>query len=170
MGKISSGTLQIILRASSSEDLYRKLVLEHRIEDIVTLEPPIAYNQALAEMLSVDGLLVFQGHDSNPAIPAKLYEYIRARRPIFALVDERGDTAALLREAKLGTLVPLDSGDRIAAGLLDFLGQVRSGVAPVASDEEIKRHGRRNKASELACLFDEIISGRKQNFGRSNYH
>ena len=169
-GKISSGTLQIILRASSSEDLYRKLVLEHRIEDIVTLEPPIAYNQALAEMLSVDGLLVFQGHDSNPAIPAKLYEYIRARRPIFALVDERGDTAALLREAKLGTLVPLDSGDRIAAGLLDFLGQVHSGVAPVASDEEIKRHGRRNKASELACLFDEIISGRKQNFGRSNYH
>ncbi len=169
-GKISSGTLQVILRASSSEDLYRKLVLEYRIEDIVTLEPPIAYNQALAEMLSVDGLLVFQGHDSNPAIPAKLYEYIRARRPIFALVDEHGDTAALLREAKVGTLVPLDSSDRIAAGLLDFLEQVRSGVAPVASDEEIERHGRRNKAFELACLFDEIISGREQNVGRSDYH
>src|SRR6266853_2282959 len=34
--KISPGTLQVILRASSSEDLYRKLVPEHRIEDIVT--------------------------------------------------------------------------------------------------------------------------------------
>jgi glycosyltransferase involved in cell wall biosynthesis len=169
-GKISSKTLQIILRASSSEDLYRKLVLEHRIEDIVTLEPPIAHNQALAEMLSVDGLLVFQGHDSNPAIPAKLYEYIRARRPIFALVDDRGDTAALLRQAKLGTLVPLDSSDRIAAGLLDFLEQVRSGVAPVASDQEIERHGRRKKAAELAYLFDEIISEREHNFGRSDYH
>jgi hypothetical protein len=120
-------------------------------------------------MLSVDGLLVFQGHDSNPAIPAKLYEYIRARRPIFALVDDRGETAALLRQAAVGTLVPLDSRERIGAGLLDFLEQVRSGVAPVASDKEIARHSRRNKASELACLFDEVVSTRAQNLGSSHY-
>ncbi len=169
-GKISSQNLRVILRASSSEDVYQKQIQEFGIESIVTLEPPLGYNKALAEMLSVDALLVFQGHDSNPAIPAKLYEYIRARRPIFALVDDRGETAALLRQAAVGTLVPLDSRERIAAGLLDFLEQIRSGVAPVASDKEMERHSRRNKASELACLFDEVVSTRTQNLRGSQYH
>jgi hypothetical protein len=159
-GKISSENLRVILRASSSEDLYRKQLLEHRIEDIVTLEPPVAYNRALSEMLNVDGLLVFQGHDSNPAIPAKLYEYIRARRPIFALVDDRGETATLLREAKVGTLVPLDSRERIADGLLQFLEQIRNGGAPIATDTEIERHSRRHKALELARLLDEVVADR----------
>jgi len=167
-GKISPENLRVILRASSSEDMYQKQIHEHGIESIVALEPPLSYNNALAEMLSVDGLLVFQGHDSNPAIPAKLYEYLRARRPIFALVDDQGQTAALLRQAAVGTLVPLDSHERIAAGLLDFLEQIRSAVAPVASDKEIERHSRRNKAFELARLFEEIVSTRAQNLGSSH--
>jgi len=154
-GKISSESLQVILRASSSEDLYHKQLLALGIEDIVTLEPSLAYNRALAEMLNVDGLLVFQGHDSNSAIPAKLYEYIRARRPIFAMVDENGDTATLLREANVGTLVPLDSRERIATGLLQFLEQLRNGSAPIAADAEIERHSRRHKALELAGVLEE---------------
>jgi hypothetical protein len=159
-GKISSENLQVVLRASSSEDLYHRQIREHQIEDIVTLEPPVAYNRALSEMLSVDGLLVFQGHDSNPAIPAKLYEYIRARRPIFAMVDDHGETAALLRKTEIGTLVPLDSKERITAGLLQFLDQIRNGCAPVAEDEEIERHSRRHKALELARLLDEVAAER----------
>jgi hypothetical protein len=156
-GKISSGNLKVVLRASSSEDVYQKQILDLGLEDIVGLEPHLGYKQALAEMLSVDGLLVFQGHDSNPAIPAKLYEYIRSRRPIFALVDGGGDTAALLREANVGTLVPLDSSEQIASGLLEFLGQVRSGTAPIASEAEIERHSRKNKAAELASIFDKVL-------------
>jgi hypothetical protein len=156
-GRISSQTLQITLRASSSEDLYRKQILEHGIEDIVILEPPMAYTRALAEMLSVDGLLIFQGKDSNPAIPAKLYEYIRARRPVFALVDDQGETAMALREAKVGTLVPLDSSDRIATGLLQFLEQIRNGTALIADTAEIERHSRRNRAFELARVFEDAL-------------
>ena len=159
-GKISPENLQVILRATSSEDLYHKQLVELRIEDIVTLEPPVAYNQALSEMLNVDGLLLFQGRDSNPAIPAKLYEYIRARRPILALVDDRGDTAALLREANVGMLVPLDSQERIAAGLLQFLEQIRSGKAPIAAEAEIERHSRKRKAYELAGVLEEVVSDR----------
>jgi hypothetical protein len=157
---ISPENLRVVLRASSSEDLYQRQILECGIEDIVKLEPPMGYKQALAEMLSADGLLVFQGRDSNPAIPAKLYEYIRARRPIFALVDDGGETAALLRETRVGTLAPLDSRKRIADALAQFLKEVRAGVAPVASSAEIERHSRKHKATELACVFEETLRNR----------
>lgn len=157
-GQISPENLKVILRASFSEDQYRKEIAEHSLEDIVFLEQPVSYQQALAEMLSVDGLLIFQGKDSNPAIPAKLYEYIRASRPIFALVDSRGETANTLRGSGLGTLVPLDSTDQIAAGLLMFLEQVRNGTALVADSAEIARHSRKNRALELAKVFDDVAN------------
>jgi len=160
-GKISSENLSVMLRASSSESVYQQQILEHGLEGIISLEPPIAYNQALAEMLNVDGLLIFQGHDSNPAVPAKLYEYLRARRPIFALVDDRGETATVLRKAKVGALVPLNSIERIATGLLRFLEQIRVGTAPIASKVEIERHSRAHKAIELARVFEDALRARR---------
>jgi hypothetical protein len=156
-GEISPSNLRVILRASSYEEGYQALINREGIAEIVHLEPAIAYRDALAEMLTVDGLLVFQGHDSNPAIPAKLYEYFRARRPIFAMVDPDGDTTSEMRATGVGRIVPLDSSERIAAGLLDFLPEVREGKAPVATESEIRRHSRESKTIELARLLDQIV-------------
>jgi hypothetical protein len=156
-GIISPENTRVTLRASSSENLYQKLILEHGIAGIVRLEPPLPYKQALAEMLDSDGLLLFQGRDSNSAIPAKLYEYFRARRPIFAMVDEAGDTSAELRKAGLGTIVPLSSTDDIVAGLESFLRKVREGISPVMSDAELWHHSRESKTSDLAKLFDSVL-------------
>lgn len=158
-GDVSARTLKIILRASGSEHLYREAAIAHGIEDLVSLDPPISYRAALSEMLGVDGLLIFQGYDSNPAVPAKLYEYIRARRPIFAMVDSQGDTAAILREAGVGTIVPLDSEERIAAGLTTFLERIRNGTEPVAKDKHITLHSRESHTKELAALFDSVAAG-----------
>ncbi len=155
-GKISAETLRIRLRATGYDEYYRERIAQHGVADIVTLEPTLPYQAALAEMMEADGLLLFQGSTSNPAVPAKLYEYLRARRPIFALVDDRGETAAVLREARLGTIVPLNSSEQIATGLLQYLEEIRKGVAPIASEAEINRHSRKHKASEMSLVFDEV--------------
>ena len=41
------------------------------IADLVKLEPPIPYTQALEEMLGVDGLLLLQADNCNYQIPPK---------------------------------------------------------------------------------------------------
>jgi hypothetical protein len=156
-GCLSATNLRIVLRASGHDDRYRKQIIEHGIDDIVFLEPAVGYREALAEMVSADALLLFQGYASNFAIPAKFYEYLRARRPIFALVDAKGDTAESLRKAGVGRMVPLDSSAEIAAGLNDFLIGLRGGVEPVASDAEIAGHSRKSKTAELAALLDSLI-------------
>ena len=156
-GKISPSNVKVVLRASSYEAAYRALIRQEGLEGMVYLEPPIAYRAALTEMLQADGLLVFQGHDSNPAIPAKIYEYFRARRPVFAMVDPEGDTAGELRSARVGQLVPLDSSERIAEGLSEFLVNVRKGTAPVMADAELHHHSREAKTAELAELLDGMI-------------
>ncbi|MDX2253586.1 MAG: hypothetical protein NW202_14955 [Nitrospira sp.] len=155
-GKIDAASLKVVLRASGHDDLYRELIREWKLDDMVFLEPPISYIDALAEMLAADGLLLVQGAVSNPNIPAKLYEYLRARRPIFALTDEKGDTAAVLRNAKVGTLAPLESCAAIGRALEQFLAEVREGRAPVASNEEIAKYSRESQVRDMARLFDEV--------------
>jgi len=159
-GKISAGSIEIRLRATGYDDHYHRLIREFRLEDVVFLEPAIPYQDALAEMLAADGLLIFQGSTSNPAVPAKLYEYLRARRPIFALVDQAGDTAAVLRQSGAGTLVPLDVSAQIAEGFLAFLSQIESGTSVLPTQEAIEKHSRKLKARELADLMDEVINHR----------
>ena len=154
--KISPESLQVILRASGYESDYQALIRKYDIADIVFLEPAIPYRDALAEMLMADGLLVFQGYTSNPAIPAKVYEYLRARRPIFALVDSEGDTAKLLKAAGVGKIVPLDSEELIAEGLLDFLQVVRDAQAPVLDPGTVRYYAREFQAQRLARLLNTI--------------
>jgi hypothetical protein len=163
-GKISPSTLRVVLRASGYESQYQMMIRKHAIEDIVFLEPAIPYREALAEMLTADGLLIFQGYTSNPAIPAKLYEYFRARRPIFALVDSEGDTAKTLKAVGIGTMVPMDSEDGIAKGLLEFFQRVREGRAPVLDPVTVKNYAREFHARELAQLLDTVAD--PQVFGK----
>ncbi|HXJ06048.1 MAG TPA: glycosyltransferase [Candidatus Acidoferrum sp.] len=157
-GCLSPKVVKIVLRASGHDERYRKQIRDHGIEDIVSLEPHIAYREALAEMMSADGFLLFQGYTSNPAVPAKLYEFLRAKRPIFAMTDAAGDTAAILRRAAVGRIVPLDSSERISAEFIPFLEGLRARLEPVASEAEIRLHSREIKSAELAAVLDSVTA------------
>jgi Glycosyl transferase 4-like domain len=156
-GKISPSTLQIILRASGYEDAYRTRLRQEGIDDIVRLEPSVGYRVALAEILSADGLLLFQAANCNHQIPAKIYEYLRARRPIFAMTDSEGDTARVLADSGVDTVVPLDSESCIIEGLLRFLAGIRDGTAPLPKSGDVQRHSRRSRTGELAALLDAAV-------------
>jgi glycosyltransferase involved in cell wall biosynthesis len=160
-GHISKTRLQVVLRATGHDEIYGKLIAERGLQDIVRLKPPIPYREALAEMLTADGLLVVQGFTSNHAIPAKLYEYIRARRPILALVHAEGETAKLLRHLGIETIVPNDDVAQIAAGLADFLARLDGNWAKVASPELVRSYSREARAAELAALFDSVAGLRR---------
>ena len=155
-GRIDSRRLKIILRASGYEEYYGRLLEEYGITEMVFLEPAIGYKAALREMLQADGLLVFQAANCNHQIPAKIYEYMRARRPIFALTDPSGDTAEVLHRAGIDSIVPLDDKAKIGEGLLKFLDLVNLHRAPIAVDAEIVRYSRYALTERLAALLDVV--------------
>jgi glycosyltransferase involved in cell wall biosynthesis len=150
---VDAKTLRIVLRASGHEDTHRAEISKRGIGDLVALEPQIPYREALKEMLLADGLLLFQASNCNHQVPAKVYEYFRARRPIFAMTDSAGDTAKVLRDAGIDTIVPLDDAAKIARGLAAFLAQARAGTAPLVPPGEVERHSRRGRTAELAGVL-----------------
>jgi glycosyltransferase involved in cell wall biosynthesis len=154
--KISPSNIRVVLRGSGSEVFYREQLRKHGIEDIVALEASIPYRAALTEMLHSDGLLLFQAANCNHQIPAKIYEYLRARRPIFAMTDSAGDTAELLRSAGVGSIAALDQKDEIANALEKFLENIHEqNVVPI-EEHEMYRYTRKARTQELAALLESI--------------
>jgi len=156
MGRLSADKVQIVFRAPGSEDLYRKLLAERDIEDLIVLEPHMPYRQALQECADADGLLLFQAADCDMQIPAKAYEYLRIGKPILALTTHTGDTSALLREVGGATIVNLASEDEIYEGLSTFVDTLRVGTHPLPDKDKVQCYTREAQTGQLAKVLDGL--------------
>lgn len=159
-GQLTADRVQIVLRATGHDHLYAPMLKDQGIDDIVRLEEGVEYRAALTEMLQADGLLIFQASNCNHQIPAKLYEYFRARKPIFALTDREGDTGQTLLAAGITNIAPLDDSEQLARQLLVFVQQLQSHTAPVASAEAVRTSSRQYGSELLAGIFAECAPQR----------
>ncbi len=158
-GGIGPDRLRVVLRATGHDAAYAAMLAELGIDDLVELAEPRPYAETLAEMLAADGLLLFQSSAFNRQVPAKLYEYLRAQRPILALTDAAGDTATTLRECGIDSIVPLDDAEAIEDGLAAFVDALRRGDAPVARLADAQAYSRATGAARLAGLLDDVTRG-----------
>lgn len=124
--------------------------------DFVQLHGQCAYQESLDAMEWADLLILFDSPGRKNGVPAKLYEYFRAGRPILALAEPDGDTAAILRAS--GVLHRVAS-PRDAAGIGQAL---RALVAEMRATEEIsdparlRRFTREHLAESLAGMLDTV--------------
>ena len=157
-GALSADRHRIVLRATGHDGEFVSVLKRLRIDDIVELAPGVAYGEALREMLCADGLLLFQASNCNHQIPAKLYEYLRAQRPILALTDARGDTAATMRDCGLSDIADIESAADIKSKLTTFLRAIDHGSARRVDPDVAQRYSRRAQTKQLAQLFEQIRS------------
>jgi glycosyltransferase involved in cell wall biosynthesis len=155
--KISPEDIVIVLRGSGHEDYYSGLIRQLGIESFVRIEPLISHQQAVAEMMNAGALLLLQASNCNSQIPAKVYEYLRAGKPILALTDPEGDTATLLRNLGINTIASLSDKEYIKKSFLNFIRSVRQATAPISKRNDILQYSRENQACELAEIFKEVI-------------
>lgn len=84
-------------------------------------------------------------------LPAKLYEYARAGRPIFAIAPRAGAVDRWLRDTGAGVCVPSEEPGRWASALDEFVGAIGSfRPAPLGG------YHRRALAGVLAGILDAI--------------
>ncbi len=150
--------LKIRFRASENEETLQRLTSIHALEDIIEICPPIGYQSALAEMKRADALLVLQGANCSEQVPAKVYEYLRAKRPILCLSSEGSDTEDVLRKAGVTAFAPLDSLDQIIKILPGFLASVRDNSASLPDPTRLSSASRKGRSMVLASLMNTICS------------
>jgi hypothetical protein len=159
-GKIDGRRVRVRFRAPVHVELLRGLAAQSETGDLVEILPSIPYAQALAEMLRADGLLVMQGANCNEQIPAKLYEYLRARRPILGLADPVGDTATTLQRSGVGHLARLEDSEQVESVMTRYLAAAFSGGLTAPPHADLAALSRRARTRELAALFDSVSGPR----------
>jgi len=153
-GLIDANRVKIVLRASGNDSLFAEQLARLAIDDLVCLAPAIGYTEALVEMLLADGLLVFQAANCNHQVPAKIYEYFRAGKPIIAMTDLAGDTADVLSNAGIRYIAPLDNTNIIETQFIYFLDCLRLSQAVGVNAQIASRYSREFACQQLAALLD----------------
>lgn len=155
-GALEGYGLEVILRGSGHVKIHEREISRLGIGDIVSLAPMISYQDALAEMMTVDGLLIFQAANCNNQIPAKIYEYFAAGKPILAVTDLRGETAETMREAGLRDIVDLTDTEAIKVALIRFLDSIKEGNADSVDRRYADKYSRRSQTGQLVKLLNEL--------------
>lgn len=157
---IDAARLRVVLRATAHDDLFRPMLAERGIADIVHLEPATGYAEALSEMLQADGLLLLQASNCNHQIPAKLYEYFRAGKPIVALTDPQGDTGRTLVTAGIKSITELNDTARIQGVIERFLTDSDYRRTLTVEREQSSCYSRRALVAEYADILKAAVRAR----------
>jgi glycosyltransferase involved in cell wall biosynthesis len=129
----------------------------HRVENAVAVKPRVPYRRALALQMEADVLLLLQSSDQRDEgnLPAKLFEYLYARRPILFIGYERGIAARLVIERGAGLVSnsPVEIRDQLQRWFEDKrAGRLASFDASVCVGL-----GRDDQYAKLERLFEEIL-------------
>ncbi|MCW5662468.1 MAG: glycosyltransferase [Piscinibacter sp.] len=153
--RLGPDRVRLRFRAPVHEDLLHRLAAESGTADLIEILPAIAYREALAEMLRADGLVLMQGSNCNEQIPAKLYEYVRAGRPLLGLADPNGDSGRTLRRFGVKHIATLESAGEIESALLGFVDALATGRLAPPRAGDLSRLAR---SRDLAALLDAVAA------------
>jgi glycosyltransferase involved in cell wall biosynthesis len=121
------------------------------LEGVVQGVGQVGYAQSLRAMTTADVLLLLDTAGRKSGVPAKLYEYLGAGRPVLALADADGDTAAILRQSgTVHRVAPPADADAIRRALGELLAEVAAGpVEPAPAREQFTRESLAGRLSGL---------------------
>ena len=151
-----STRLKIDFRATGNDDRYAAEIEKRGLTDMVSLLPPVSYVEALKEMITSDGLLLFQGPTCNHAVPAKVYEYLRCGPPVFVAANPKGETATMLSELGCDFIADIDSVSALVEQLSRFVHAIDAGNAFTPARKDIMRFSRQQQALALEELLHQV--------------
>ncbi len=138
---------------------YEEIIEQYRLHDVFIFRGDVPYHEAMRAQVQCDYLLLIvdTGTTSAGVIPGKLFEYVAARRPIFALTDP-GATQAIIERGKLGSVVPAESVEQCKDALALWL--KREVPETLEADwDYLSQFERRRLSERFLRLLQDVVAG-----------
>lgn len=148
-----------------------RLVKECKLEDCVEMKGHLEHKKALSYICGASVLFLlavetkgtgkpFQGKD---VISLKLFEYLRAKRPILALVPEDSDSARIVQDTRSGVVVEPTDYQKAKKVILDMYEKYREGELKLRSNDSlIQKYERKVLTERLVEIFDDLLLKRER--------
>jgi glycosyltransferase involved in cell wall biosynthesis len=121
----------------------------------VIAEPQAPYSAAKARMRSAHILLLLDTPGRQIGVPAKLYEYIGAGRPLLVLAEQDSDTATITRQSGLPHRIVSPTDPAAIADALVDLTEIAASQQPTHHLRAPSPFTRRTLTQQLASLLDK---------------
>ncbi|HEY4800774.1 MAG TPA: glycosyltransferase family 4 protein [Bacteroidia bacterium] len=115
------------------------------------------HNEVLKQICSSQVLLLPLNDTPNTMgiIPGKIFEYLAAKRPIFAIGNEEGDSARIIRDTKAGVICDFSNKEKMRAEILKMYGRYKEGKLFLDA-ADLQKYSRKSKTEEIAKLLNSI--------------
>jgi hypothetical protein len=147
--------------AGPISDSEREVLTRGALSNVVRVLGSLPRVRALGLQRAADGLLLIPG--GAVAMPAKVYEYLAACRPIFAVTEQDGVAAELLRDAGEHTIADPVSAESIAAAFGAYLAHWTAAGAKYAPRDgfDLETYEYENLGLKLLQLVAEAGPGQR---------
>ena len=156
---------QLVFRGVGRDPKLEAMITNFGLEERVKLRPTIPFNQSLVELLEADALLVIQAPEHQAQIPGKVYEYLRAKKPILSLGTSNSAIKQLLADIPHAVFADIDDrpSSEVALSALCTVTVDRSfDPSPFSRLRGVKSLAHILDATQLAASTQEIQTPKKK--------
>ncbi len=134
-----------------------QLVEKYKLREIVEQKGYLSHSESLKQMGRAS-LLLLVTSDHPLVFPAKVFEYIRLKKPILGIVPPKSEIVKFLTQMKVGKVVSPEDKKGIKETLLSYFSNFQKGKLTLdIQEDELKRFERKSLTLRLASLFDEVV-------------
>ncbi|MFC1574655.1 glycosyltransferase [Gemmatimonadota bacterium] len=126
------------------------------IADHIYARPPVPMREALRFLIGASVLALVEGPDRSLIVPAKLFDYLAAERPILAVTDSP-EIGSIIRECGAGRAVSHGDPEDVSTELVRFFDTWESGEEAPVLDRS--RFGARAQAGRFAAILEDALQG-----------
>jgi glycosyltransferase involved in cell wall biosynthesis len=138
-----------------------QLVRELGLEENVRFVGYVPHRKSLEFMVNAQALLLLitiEGSTGERILTGKLFEYLASRKPIIALVPEKGLAANVIKSLNAGTVVSPRDIQRVKKVIARYFDQWIEGKLSESKDvtSNITLYNRKVLTGKLAQIFDKL--------------
>lgn len=138
-----------------THDEQRTLVSELKLEEMVFFRGFVSHKEAVNWMLNSDVLLQVLTPRHVNCLPQKIFLYLKAGKPILALVPD-GSCKDLVLEANAGIVVDPHDINKIAEAIHELFRRFQSGEKFEPKSEIVQKYDRRLLTQKLAQVLNNV--------------
>ncbi len=155
-GKLDKKKLEIRIVGNIYDKVIDAYSKAYDLEGNIKSYGYLAHRESIQMLFNSDIILLVigKGKGSRNFYTGKIFEYIRANRPILAIVPEDGVAADVIRETKTGLVVDPEDIRGISDALTSYYkAWERDSIDHNKDDSQIKKYSRKAQTKKLAEIF-----------------